>query len=932
MKINRYPGVKPFSADEQALFFGRDRDIADLCDLMRVEKTCVLFGKSGYGKSSILQAGVLPRLAAECLPIEVRFGEYIVGQSLPPLENLRLALAKRALPYPQMDFAKDLPDSLWVHFKKYRSTATGGGYLLVFDQFEEFFSYPPEQQRAFREQLAELLNDELPENLREATRELPREQRRLLATASDIRLLIALRSDRLHELDRMKDYLPTLLHKRYELRALSREQAREAVLGPASLKGDFTSPAFSYSDTAIQQILSDLSRSNITQQATGVEAFQLQILCDSIESRVAAGLVSDRDGDGLPDVMPEDLPDFSEVFGQYYERRLTQLPEQERDVARRVIEDGLVRLDPATGEGRRLSVDGDALLQQFGNQGLTTNLLRALEGTFLLRREPNTLGGYNYELSHDTLLAPITAAAKVRRQREEEERLRLEAERQKAEQRKIDIARRRNILLGLGAVALLIFALWKNYEASKSQDRAEKMTQVAQQNKEKADQKELDANHSQAQADILLDSVKVAKTRIEHAEKDLKLAQTATAAQKRLAQTNLEEAERAGEKVVYLILDNAQQQVKSLNYLAASSTLENARLLLAGREHSLLLGPLRPLVAQAIMETAFFYVETDQSTKARTEIAAASLLLDKPLPALRDLPWTTKPDPGIRARLSEMLKSLDPVRYAEIHRQYYGEFVDVPGGQYAMSKTYTAEVSPYKIATTETTIWQYNLYCTAKGRHISERMYADSTVKKAGDLSWGWEQGDFPVVYVNWYDAVDYCNWASERCGLRAAYRIEPALKDNNNLNSDDQYRWTVTPISDANGYRLPTEAEWQYAANNAGRDTTTYAGSNDLGEVGWYTKNSSNRAHAVKERKKNGLGLYDMSGNVWEWCFDWYGAYPVGPVKDYRGPKEGSSRVLRGGAWYYYGNDGNCSVSWRDYVIPWFRDSSRGFRLAQDK
>ncbi|MBC7774222.1 MAG: hypothetical protein H7246_02190 [Phycisphaerae bacterium] len=605
MKINRYPGVKPFSANEQALFFGRDRDIADLCDLMRVEKTCVLFGKSGYGKSSILQAGVLPRLAAECLPIEVRFGEYIAGQSLPPLENLCLALAKRALSNPQMAFAKDLPDSLWVHFKKFRSAATGGGYLLVFDQFEEFFSYPTEQQRAFREQLAELLNDELPEDLREAARELPREQRRLLATASDIRLLVALRSDRLHELDQMKDYLPTLLHKRYELRALSREQAREAVLGPAGLPDvalaeagsqnpqitqstplQFISPPFSYSETALQQILTDLSRSNTTQQASGVEAFQLQILCDSIESKVAAGRVPDRDGDGLPDVMPEDLPDFSEVFGQYYERRLAQLPEQERDVARRVVEDGLVRLDPATGEGRRLSVDGDALLQQFVNQGLTTDLLRALEGTFLLRREPNTLGGYNYELSHDTLLAPITAAAKERRQREKAERLRRQAQRQKAERKKIEAARRRNLVIGLGALALLAFAFYQNWEARTAKHEADVMTDLAKEKTELVAQKDSLATRSQARADTLLNSVNVATTKIELAEKELKLARNATQAQKQLALRNLEEAEKAGGKVVHLILNNAKQQVKSLNYHGAASALENAKLLLDGRQDS----------------------------------------------------------------------------------------------------------------------------------------------------------------------------------------------------------------------------------------------------------------------------------------------------------------------------------------------------------
>lgn len=921
MKINRYPGVKPFSADEQALFFGRDRDISDLCDLIRVEKTCVLFGKSGYGKSSILQAGVLPRLAGECLPIEVRFGEYIAGQSLPPLENLRLALDKRALHNPEMAFAKGLPDSLWVHFKQYRSTATGAGYLLVFDQFEEFFSYPAEHQRAFREQLAELLNDELPENLREAARELPREQRRLLATASDIRLLIALRSDRLHELDRMKDYLPTLLHKRYELRALSREQAQEAVLGPAGLKGDFVSPAFAYADTAIQSILTDLSRSNTTQQASGVEAFQLQILCDSIESKVAAGLVPDRNGDGLPNVMPEDLPDFGEVFGQYYERRLAQLPEAERDVARRVVEDGLVRLDPATGEGRRLSVDGDALLQQFGSQGLTTNLLHALEGTFLLRREPNTLGGYNYELSHDTLLAPITAAAKVRRQREAEERLRLEAlaaealiaeeaERQKAERKKIDAARRRNLVIGIGALALLAFAFYQTWEARKAKHEADLAKREASKMTQIAEESDSIAKFNTTLADGLLREVDVARANIEKAERELLLAQNATEAQKRLAFQNLEEAERAGEKVVYLILDNAQQQIKSLNYSAAASTLENARLLLAGRESSRLLGPLRPLVAKDIMETAFFYVETDQYGQARTEIAKASLLLGKPLPALRDLHWVAKPDSDMRARLTEMLKSLNPMRYAELFLQYYGKLILISGGVDTIGEQdfghLAVTVSQFEMAKTETTWCQYNLFCNAVGYRYP---------KKPG---WGIE-GDNPVINISWYDAIVYCNWRSKISGLQPVYVIDSVGKS-----QDDS--WNVSVDFEKNGYRLPTEAEWEFAAR-AGANFQ-YAGDSLIQNVGWCSRNSGSRSQSVALKASNGFGLNDMSGNVWEWCHDWYTDYPQGNLKDYTGPKSGTSKVLHGGGWYYPAP--LCRVSYRDFREPEFLSDGVGFRFVK--
>ncbi|MBP6810259.1 MAG: SUMF1/EgtB/PvdO family nonheme iron enzyme [Saprospiraceae bacterium] len=911
MKINRYPGVKPFSADEQALFFGRDRDIADLCDLMRVEKTCVLFGKSGYGKSSILQAGVLPRLAAECLPIEVRFGEYIAGQSLPPLENLRLALDKRALPNPEMAFVKDLPDSLWVHFKKIKRVAqleavphVPHGYLLVFDQFEEFFSYPAEQQRAFREQLAELLNDELPENLREAARELPREQRRLLATASDIRLLIALRSDRLHELDRMKDYLPTLLHKRYELRALSREQAREAVLGPAKLEGDFTSPPFSYSDTAIQRILTDLSRSNTTQQATGVEAFQLQILCDSIESKVAAGLVPDRNGDGLPDVMPEDLPDFSEVFGQYYERRLAHLPEAERDVARRVVEDGLVRLDPATGEGRRLSVDGDALLQQFGMQGLTTALLRALEGTFLLRREPNTLGGFNYELSHDTLLAPITAAAKVRRQREEEERQFLEAERLKAERKKIEAARRRNLVIGLGALALLAFAFFQNWEARQAKREAQAMTQIAKEKTDFAAQIDNIANQSQARADTLLQSVNIAQAHLMQAEYNLKLAERATDSVKKLAKKDLEKAEMLGEQAIDFSLARADRQIKLLAYNLASQSINELAKFIVDRPPDSRLGALRPKVAEAMTETAFFFIETNAKI-AYKEINTIAQLFGKEIPKIPD-----SEQPGDPKRLAGILRSLAPERYDELYTYYYGKLVPVPGGTDTIGDDNTGRlivtVSPFQLATTETTWGQYYLFCKATGYHTPKHP------------RWGGE-GDNPVVNINWYDAVLYCNWRSEQAGLQQVYVIDSSGMSLGN-------NWKVRADFKKNGYRLPTEVEWEYAAR-ASADFD-YSGDSLLKKVGWYDNNSDHRTHSVGKKSPNSLGLRDMSGNVWEWCYDWKEVYPEGPLKDYRGPVDGLVRVLRGGSW----NDGpeHCQVANRVWDFPHIYDLNVGFRVVR--
>lgn len=128
--------------------------------------------------------------------------------------------------------------------------------------------------------------------------------------------------------------------------------------------------------------------------------------------------------------------------------------------------------------------------------------------------------------------------------------------------------------------------------------------------------------------------------------------------------------------------------------------------------------------------------------------------------------------------------------------------------------------------------------------------------------------------------------------------------------------------------YRLPTEAEWEYAARGGNVSKGyTFAGSNNLNKVGWYLGNSNGKTHPVGRKKPNELGLYDMSGNVWEWCADWYGDYPKNAEKDYTGPGGGKTRVLRGGSWNFI-ND-FCHSALRYWYVPNLRYYGFGFRLA---
>ena len=204
-----------------------------------------------------------------------------------------------------------------------------------------------------------------------------------------------------------------------------------------------------------------------------------------------------------------------------------------------------------------------------------------------------------------------------------------------------------------------------------------------------------------------------------------------------------------------------------------------------------------------------------------------------------------------------------------------------------------------------------------------------SAYDKDGNLLSGDAVKNNPVNFINWYDALVYCNTRSIKEGLTPCYSISGST------NPDD---WGSVPTSKndtwdaatcdfaADGYRLPTEVEWEWAAR--GGESYTYAGSNNIDEVAWYTENTNDTGtRDVKTKKANGYGLYDMSGNVWEWCWDRYGVISSGTASS--GPDFGSLRCQRGGCWYeisaYY-----AEVATRSYKYPRDRDNKFGFRLVR--
>lgn len=492
MMRTRYPGVRPFEKEEKSLFFGRNKDIQELYNLVLLEKIVVLFGKSGYGKSSLINAGLLPKFEnpetqtrEQYLPIRVRFKDFNSAGQNTPLSTLISGVEEIAKPAPEAAYLdhwfKDDPgfQSLWMHFKR-RQQSRQSKYILFFDQFEEFFTYPEADRLAFKSQLSELLFTKIPQRIYDQSDEVSEADFKHLVTPIEIKALFCVRSDRLHLLDYLKDMLPGILQKRYELRGLSRAEAIDSIRRPAALlqSDGFSSPPFDYTDESIEQIYQKLTDQKNKHQ-DGIEAFQLQMVCGYLEGRVKDGFVDHKDADGNLLITADDLPDFDSIYEKYYEDRLRELPSEKIQAARLLIEEGLLYIDLNTREARRLSVDGDFLIKQFSNAGADRELLPQLERTYLVRREANSLGGYNYEISHDTLLGPLTKYKSDREAKEailktEQER-RFQAEQLHILHKKRMRARRIAIYMSLLAATSLLaleFAITQYKKASVREQEA----------------------------------------------------------------------------------------------------------------------------------------------------------------------------------------------------------------------------------------------------------------------------------------------------------------------------------------------------------------------------------------------------------------------------------------------------------------------------
>ncbi|MGE5315230.1 MAG: SUMF1/EgtB/PvdO family nonheme iron enzyme [Acidobacteriota bacterium] len=224
-----------------------------------------------------------------------------------------------------------------------------------------------------------------------------------------------------------------------------------------------------------------------------------------------------------------------------------------------------------------------------------------------------------------------------------------------------------------------------------------------------------------------------------------------------------------------------------------------------------------------------------------------------------------------------------------------GNWVYVAGGTFQMGRNdgysderpvHVVTVSGFYISKYEVTVKEFRRYTDAMKKGFPQAP------------SWGWSD-EAPIVNVTWNDAVAYCKWLDSTTG---------------------------------SGARLPTEAEWEFAARGGNSSQHfRYSGSNTIGDVAWYYLNAGRITHRIGTKLPNELGLYDMSGNAWEWVSDWHGSYSWTPVMNPKGAGTGTNKVFRGGSEFDYGlAENECRVETRYVYTPGSKSDDGGFRVVR--
>ena len=879
----RYPFkfLDAYDHTDTEIFFGRDEEIEALYQMTFQSDLLLVYGASGTGKTSLINCGLASRFQIhDWLALNIRRGNDLNASLQQKLEEAMAGVAAGAgdldlswLDEDEADIPVGSPLSRQLQeiYRQYFRPL-----YLIFDQFEELYVLGSKAEQA----------------------EFIRNIQDIQSVDQPVKMIFVIREEYLGHLFEFERAMPQLLRKKLRVEPMNLDKVGQVVRGAAALAGSNVRLEAGQEAAIVEGIFAKIRGKEHT---LSIQLPYLQVFLDKLYLHVTGDEDRQAEARFTTQALSE-IGDIGDVLRDFLEEQAIRIQHSLRGRYPDLPEDAIWQLlSPlATLEGTKEPLLETELIKRLPQlpAAAVRDGLQALQQSRILRYDEQQ---GRYEVAHDSL------AARIAEHRNDDEIAMLEIRRLissqlalKAEARALFTAKQLNLIdpyldkLGLEPEAMqLIDASHKEVKARARRERRRTLiiggvlataAVVAVFFALRANAKTAEAVQANADTQVALDQAEKEKVRSDSLSLEAQAAADAALLQKarsdslseeaqaarNQAQTALDGLQKTSAQIFNNILEGAEEDILNLNYEAALAKLNNAGELHVSDQK----------VGSALLEIVYVFNEAGRYREAVGLTAELGQLLRSD---------RLKLDQDTMTSVRTYLKGVDAARYLFLRNRYFPELVEVPGGTFTVGDYEGEKVAGFRMARYETTNWQYNLYCLNTGQDSIERTRQ------------GWPlQGNLPVVNVSWEDAVRYCNWLAGQEGLKAPY-----------FSDFEDIEWDATAI----GYRLPTQREWEYAARSGVRqDNFEYSGSDDLNRVGWYGDNSNSRPHPPGTLAGNGLELFDMSGNVWEWCWDKY-------------DEEGSYRVIRGGSWSF--NASYCRVAFRSGDYPEARSDPLGFRLV---